>query len=340
VKTSDLDFVYPEELVATEPSQDFRALLSRQGALSELTSKEEFLGLFQKGDVLVINDTQVEKRRVFLKSGLEVLFVRPHRGQNNVWEVLFPARSVKLGGSLELPGGVTATLQRKGLPQLVHLSQELTSEYFDTYGELALPPYIQKARGERHNREFDQKWYQTAWARNPGSQAAPTASLHFTSQDLEHLEAKGVFVEKLTLHVGLGTFLPVKTERLEEHPMHKEEVHIPAETLERVFQAQKQGQRIWALGTTVTRALETWSQGGLIQEAGRGVSGEADLFIRPGYSFQVVSGLLTNFHQPQSTLLALVAAFAGTEDVLKAYQWAIKRRFQLFSYGDLTVWMN
>lgn len=363
MRTSDLHYDYPEYLVAKEPQDDFRTLYVETNEPIEI-AKKQLLQYFRPGDVLVINDTKVLRRRVTSTNGLEILFLNEVASFNSSpgfqpqgfqrWSVLFPAREIKDGATFTLPGfqggplnnePITARLIERGLPQVIEVSRPLDEAYFAEHAELALPPYIQKARGERRNRPEDINWYQSAWACQPGSFAAPTASLHFTSTDLEYLQACGVTIAPLTLHVGLGTFLPIKTTHLEEHVMHKEFAFLPTPTVRAILQAQqneirahnKTRQRVWALGTTVTRALESWGNG-LLQETVGGYVGETDLFIHAGYKFKVVEGLLTNFHQPGSTLLALVTAFAGYERVMNAYKWAIKNNFRLFSYGDLSVW--
>lgn len=334
--TKLFDFTYPESLVATEPRLGFRTMwVAGQAAPTEL-QPSEIIHIFKPGDLLVLNDTKVLKRRVTTPQGLEILFLESL--PDNTWEVLFPARGVKDNVDFPLPGGLTAQLVERGLPQKIKVSGPLTESYFSEHGELALPPYIQKARGERHNRETENSIYQTAWAQKPGSYAAPTASLHFQNQDLEKFREVGVQTATLTLHVGLGTFLPVKTENLEEHKMHAEEIFIPRETIEKIVATKKAGGRVWALGTTVTRALESWARGKLSETSKGDVAGASDLFITPGFQFEVVDALMTNFHQPKSTLLALVSAWAGRENVLSAYQWAIEKKFRLFSYGDLTIW--
>jgi S-adenosylmethionine:tRNA ribosyltransferase-isomerase len=341
--TNDLDYLFPAELIATEPRADYRIL---KGAMSasekpvELNLGELF-ALFKSGDVLVINDTRVVKRRVFA-GDLEILFIEPVQGAERAWRVLFPARDLKVGAKIALPGGLTATLKEKGLPQTLEVDGELAPEYFTVHGEFALPPYIQKARGERHSQDQDAKWYQTAWAdqNKSGSCAAPTASLHFSESDLAKLKAKGVQIHRLTLHVGIGTFLPVKTDNLEDHKMHGEYIEIPASTLAAIKAAKQNGAKIWALGTTVARSLESYGQSLLeIDSSGR-ATGLSSLFIKPGFEWQWVDGLLTNFHQPKSTLVALVAAFAGLENVLASYAYAVEKRFRLFSYGDLSVWIK
>ena len=331
----DLDFSYPDDLVAQFPQRPTRVLWNEQGHSSEIDIAE-LIRRIPAGDVLVINDSKVLPRRIFSAEDLEILFIQ--ETAHNEWEVLFPARQLKKGHDLHLPDGVTAQLLESGLPQKIGVSQKLTSEYFEIHGELPLPPYIQKARGARHQNEDDKTKYQTAWAEKPGSLASPTASLHFSNVDLQTLKQKGVQVVHVTLHVGLGTFLPIKTENLDEHQMHAEYVEIPASTWQTIARAKNENHKVWALGTTVARTLES-AQAGLLTQTGDRFSGATRLFIQPGFQFQVVDRLLTNFHQPKSTLLALVAAFAGLENVKRAYAWAIERKMRLFSYGDLSAWL-
>lgn len=339
MKTSELLFDYPAELIATYPQHPSRVLFNHNGQSSEL-QWGEFLNRFQTGDILVINDTKVLKRRVFSNDGHEILFLDPtNQLDSQSWQVLFPSKKLKVGDKISLPLGLTAELLQKGIPQTLKLSEPVTEAYFDRVGELPLPPYIQKARNERHNRERENETYQTMWASVPGSLAAPTASLHFGPQDLEFLKAKGVTILTITLHVGLGTFLPVTTENLIEHKMHAEWVEIPSKYWQKIQEAKAKNTPIWALGTTVVRSLESQALG-RFELRGTSYSGTTDLMIRPGFKFQVVDRLLTNFHQPQSTLIALVMAFAGKENVLATYQWAIEKKFRLFSYGDLSYWVK
>jgi len=334
MKTGDLDFTYPEELIATSPHKVSRVMWVENEP--QETTVSQLISRFKPEDILVINETRVIKARVICRSGLEILFIKNLTG--NQWEVLCPARRWSRDGEV-LPDGTTVKLVKTGLPQVIEVERALDSAYFEKYGDIPLPPYIQEKRGERSSREADQKDYQTAWARVTGSLAAPTASLHFKAHDIDKIRARGVEVVPLTLHVGLGTFLPIHSENLDEHKMHSEWVSIPRSTLEKIRQAQESGGRVWALGTTVLRALESWGEERL-RETPEGVEGETDLFIKPGYDFKVVDVLMTNFHQPQSTLLALVGGFAGLDKVLSCYQWAIAREFRLFSYGDLTVWIR
>lgn len=347
----DLDFEYPEQLVATERAKTSRVMKVEAGHPSELANGvSDIASLMRAGDVLVLNDTKVLKRRVFTESGLEILFLSEcdvngalvQTNQPTTWQVLCPSSRWKQGTILSLPGGVTLQLVSRGRPQIVEMSRALDSSFFEQYGEMPLPPYIQKARGERHNRELDKLDYQTAWAEKPGSLAAPTASLHFTQDDLHEIQSRGVKIVYLTLHVGLGTFLPITVENLDDHVMHGESAEISRAAWDTIQSAKNSGHHVWALGTTVTRTLESAAGGKLrsVREGSVAFEGSTDLFIRPGYKFQVVDRLLTNFHQPQSTLIALVAAFSSLGTVKNAYAWAIENKFRLFSYGDLSLWIN
>ncbi len=332
MKTSilpDLLFDYPESLVATQPQKPPRVAWVEKGEAQEI-SFAEMLDKIPAGDVLVVNDTRVLKRRVFA-GPLEILFLSSNEDRTE-WEVLFPSRDLRVGDSISLPLGRQMTLIAKGRPQKVRTDIPLEESYFEEVAELPLPPYIQKARGERHQVSEDQNWYQTAWAEKPGSLAAPTASLHFTASDLEKLKQRGVQIESITLHVGLGTFLPLTEEMIQKQALHQERVEILPDVWERLQKAKLDGRKIWALGTTVTRSLESAAQG-------RGLQFETDLFIQPGFEYRIVDRLMTNFHQPGSSLLALVMAFAGKESVQKAYQWAIQNEFKLFSYGDFSIWI-
>ncbi len=332
---SELDYAYPESLIATAPEKQFRTLLSLAGQGPQEISKAQIFDLFQAGDVLVLNDTRVLKRRLFTGDGLEILFINSEDSLH--WDVLFMARDLKVGDQIELPHGFKIELLAKGLPQKVRASSPLHESYFEELGEFALPPYIQKARGVRKTQKEDSDWYQTEWATHPGSCAAPTASLHFTKEDLTEFKKRGVDVRYVTLHVGIGTFLPVKTENLNDHIMHSETAIVSGATVEALRNARKNGRKIWALGTTVTRTLESLDLK-LSPNQNGDYAGGTDLFIRPGFEFKWVDGLLTNFHQPRSTLLSLVSAFAGIERTRRVYSFAVDTRFRLFSYGDLSIW--
>ncbi|MFV3409327.1 tRNA preQ1(34) S-adenosylmethionine ribosyltransferase-isomerase QueA [Bdellovibrio bacteriovorus] len=336
MKLTDLDFSYPEELIATSPVRPSRVMWVEGELEPQEISLQELLSRIPAGDVLVVNNTRVLKRRVF-SGDVEILFLKQINATD--WEVLFPSKKFKIGAALELPLGVQMTLLQKGRPQTVRLSQEVGEDYFQKVAELPLPPYIQKAREQRHTVEADESWYQTAWNKSPGSFAAPTASLHFSADDIEGLKKRGVKVLEVTLHVGLGTFLPVTAEDLNDHDMHEEYVEISASTWAAVQNAKAEGRRIWSLGTTTSRSLESAAQGLLGDMSEAGFSGFTKLLIQPGYQYKVVDCLMTNFHQPQSTLVALVAGFSSLNRVKACYQWAIERKFRLFSYGDLTVWV-
>lgn len=337
MKLSELDYDYPEELVAMEPRRPSRVLWVQGGDIREVTI-QDILARIDTDDLLVINDTKVEPRRVFAKNSsgdtVEVLFVQSE--EPTLWQVLLPSRQLKSDKKVHFQDGMIGTLEKGGRPQFLRLSKPITTDFFLQYGDMPLPPYIQSARDERRSRSDDQNWYQTEWAQKIGSSAAPTASLHFSNEDLANLKSKGVRVESLTLHVGLGTYLPITVEDLNEHIMHKEWVVIPAELVEKL----KTAKHVWALGTTVARAIESWAQGLLQKNEDGSCSGWTGLLIQEGYQWSKVDRLLTNFHQPQSTLLALVCGFAGKNRVFEAYKYAIHHRFKLFSYGDLSVWVK
>lgn len=335
MKKSDLQFSFPPELIATTPLRPSRVLWNEPSQGPAEIELAQLFDKFQAGDLLVINDTKVLPTRMVTSTGEEILFVKS-LGEKE-WEVLFPARSFSIGHEFKLPGEVGAQLIQKGLPQKLRVSHELTPDYFYQHGRVNLPPYILSERGKERLRTEDHQWYQTAWAQCEGSVAAPTASLHFSIQDLETLKKRGVEVERITLHVGLGTFFPLREEDLTVHKMHAEWVSVDERVIHKAKQVRHSGRRVWALGTTVVRALESVAQGKINAQEGV-YRGESRLFIYPPFQFQLVNGLLTNFHQPESTLLALVGAFFGMKEVKEAYAYAIERGFRLFSYGDLSVW--
>jgi S-adenosylmethionine:tRNA ribosyltransferase-isomerase len=369
MKKQELQFLFPETLIATEPAKVSRIF----SALSEFKEigMSHLFNEFQEGDLLIINDTKVLPRRIFSlpeknkstealssteffgltgatntangsrtanvvnNDSLEILFLSSE--DQMCWNVLFPAKRTKLGDKIKLPGSVEICLNEKGLPQKVKSNIPLDESYFEKFGDVPIPPYIQKVRQERKSKPQDKNWYQTHWAKFGGSFAAPTASLHFKHQHLAELQQRGVSIEKVTLHVGMGTFLPVHTEDLKDHKMHQEQVFIAAKVWDLIQETKKKDRKVWALGTTVARALESIPQNKLSQNE-KGFVGSTDLLILPGFQFEVVDRLLTNFHQPESTLLALVYAFAGSEKVKTGYRWAIENQFRLFSYGDLSLW--
>ena len=335
MKLADLKFDYPAALIATSPVRPSRVMWVESGQVPREISVLELLASVPAGDVLVINNTKVLKRRVFAEEDIEVLFLdKIDQAENsNTWKVLFPSKKFQVGQELTLPRGFKMRLLEKGRPQLVEVTPALSDSDFAEIAELPLPPYIQKARDSRHNSTEDEAWYQTAWASQPGSMAAPTASLHFTKSDIESLKNRGVQVLELTLHVGLGTFLPVVTEDLNQHQMHSEQYEISLENWNQILATKLAKKKVWALGTTTTRVLETMARTNSLK-------GYTSLLLQPGSEFNIVDRLLTNFHQPESTLLALVASFSSLEQVKQNYAWAIERKFRLFSYGDLSVWIK
>jgi S-adenosylmethionine:tRNA ribosyltransferase-isomerase len=350
VSLKDLDFAHPDELVATVPSRPTRVMWVESSDIKSNNSATpsvqpieltitQLLEQFAAGDLLVLNNTRVIKRRVFtIDEDIEVLFVAQLNELE--WEVLSPLRGRPLEKPLLLPGGIELLVTQRGLPQRVRSNKALPADYFEQFGEMPLPPYIRRVRGQSHTQPQDESWYQTAWAEHPGSSAAPTASLHFSNDDIQFLRNKGVEIQYVTLHVGLGTYLPVKTDRLQDHRMHHEWAEVPASTWEAIGRVQKNGRKVWALGTTAVRALESVPKGKLVAQEDSAFRGETDLFIHDDFEFKVVDRMLTNFHQPQSTLLALVASFAGLKKTMDAYHWAVEKQFRLFSYGDLSVWIR
>lgn len=331
------DFELPPELIAQRPLEERTAsrllyLDKKSGNISHHTFAD-LVHLLKAGDVLVLNDTKVRPARLIgVKEGtgakVEVLLL--NRVEEDVWETLVkPGRRVKPGVTLLFGDGrlqAQCTGETSAGGRYLRFSyQGIFEEILAELGQVPLPPYIRQALD-------DPDRYQTVYARHEGSAAAPTAGLHFDQKLLAQLAANGVEIRYLTLHVGLGTFRPVQTERVEDHKMHAEFFQLPAETARAINGAKKEGRRIIGVGTTTVRTLETvakWCKGGL-----KPLSGWTDLFIYPGFQFQVIDGLITNFHLPKSTLIMLVSAFAGRERVLRAYQEAIAQRYRFFSFGD------
>jgi S-adenosylmethionine:tRNA ribosyltransferase-isomerase len=331
----DFDFWLPPELIAQHPAATRSAarLLDGTGALPTDRVFSDLPGLLREGDLLVSNDTKVMKARLFghKPSGakVELLVERVLRG-NEVLAHMKVSRKPGPGAQLQMEGGFTARLLGRwpdAQGALFHLA--LSNDAGDDpyalmarHGHVPLPPYI-----GHNDTPDDEARYQSVFARHPGAVAAPTAALHFDAALLAALHARGVRRASLTLHVGAGTFAPVKVHRISEHVMHREWYHIPQETIDAIEATRRCGGRVVAVGTTTTRTLESWAGDGRLQ-------GDTDIFITPGYPFQVVDLLLTNFHLPRSTLLMLVSAFAGRERILALYRHAIERRYRFYSYGD------
>jgi len=333
MRTTDFSFNLPEELIAQTPSErrgESRLLVLDRGS-GELTHSavRTIAEFVPSGAVMVFNDSRVRRARLFASTPnggrVEVLLLR--REGPALWAAL-TTRMAKLtpGKRLELPEGIEAeVVEALADERVFRLSREIDDDYLERNGHLPLPPYIR-----REDAPTDAERYQTVYARERGSSAAPTAGLHFTEGILSGLEAAGVVLRFVTLHVGLGTFLPVRSESIEDHRMHREEYSIPAATADAVNAAKRDGRPVVAVGTTSVRTLESaWTEEGLPAAAG-----STNIFIYPGYRFKAVDMLFTNFHTPESTLLMLVSAFAGRERILSAYQEAVRERYRFFSYGD------
>ncbi len=360
LQTSDFDFEYPDELVAktAKPRGESRILsISRDKDKFEELSWQKFSFLFEKGDVLVLNDSRViwARLKISKASGSEgeVFFLKAHGDQ---WEVLSKGLNLNVGKEILLPGSLPARVIRVGRTSDIKILKSVDlKSYFEKHGHVPLPPYITNLRDPKVDYEIqDRSRYQNIWATHLGSVAAPTAGLHLTEEFLRELKERGVNVAYVTLHVGAGTFLPITTEKLDEFEIHSEFMEVGEETCQIILKAQAGGKKIWACGTTCLRALET-AVIASPKNTGRlplisPFLGETQLFIQPGYRFLVVDGLLTNFHQPRSSLLVLAATFAtrqvatteteskrSIQKIIRAYQWAIEKKFRLFSYGDLTV---
>lgn len=330
---SDFHFELPEELIAQKPPErrgDSRLLVVEGDRLHDLRFNDITRWL-HADDLLVFNDTRVIPARLYgyKTSGgkVEVLIERIIDEQRALAHVR-ASRAPKANDSLLLENAIKATvLGRRGdLFDLDFSAGQPLLDLLDQYGHIPLPPYI----GRADNTE-DKERYQTVFARRPGAVAAPTAGLHFDKALLETLAQQGVEMAFITLHVGAGTFQPVRSERVEAHRMHSELVTVSAEVCERIRATHKRGGRVVAVGTTVVRSLESACQQ---NHAIRPLSGETDIFIYPGYTFRCVDAMITNFHLPESTLLMLVAAFAGYDRILRAYHHAIAERYRFFSYGD------
>jgi S-adenosylmethionine:tRNA ribosyltransferase-isomerase len=337
------DFAYdlPPELIAQAPPPERSAgrmlVLDRGTAALADRRIRDLPDFLAPGDLLVLNDTRVVAARVFgtKPSGgrVELLLERPVGDQEALVQ-LRASKPIRDGLEISTPGGGVQVLSREDDLWRVRLPAAVL-DFFDRWGQVPLPPYIQ-----RPAEELDQQRYQTIFARERGAVAAPTASLHFDEPLLTELRARQVSLAFVTLHVGAGTFQPVRADDLESHVMHSERAAVGAATCEAIMRARSAGRRVIAAGTTVVRALESAAASAHGESSGAAPlrmtpwSGETRLFIRPGFRFRVVDALLTNFHLPESTLLMLVCAFAGREPVMRAYRHAVEERYRFFSYGD------
>jgi len=331
----DFDFYLPEELIAQHPleKRDASRLLVLDKHTGEIKERSftEIVDFLVPGDVLVVNNTKVIPARLLgTKKGtgakIEVFLLTP-RPEKDYWEVLVkPGKRAKIGTEITFGAGqleATVVDETKAGGRIIKFNyQGVFNQILDELGQMPLPPYI-KSKLE------DKERYQTVYAKNEGSAAAPTAGLHFTPELLAKIKNHGVEIVEILLHVGLGTFRPVKVEKIEEHEMHPEYYRVSEEAAGKINKALKEKRRVIAVGTTSVRTLESAYENGVL--AGEGWT---DIFIYPGYEFKVISGLLTNFHLPKSTLIMLVSALAGRENILKAYNHAVNNRYRFFSFGD------
>jgi S-adenosylmethionine:tRNA ribosyltransferase-isomerase len=336
---SDYDYELPEGRIARYPAEqrdESRLLLLTEDGSTRHLRFRDIVELFRPGDVLVVNETKVFPARLLGRkptgAPAEVFLLRPvpEAGDPHLWEALVrPGSKLKPGRTVVISDDLTVEVRDSapGSGRVVRLVTELpVAEAIERHGHVPLPPYL-----GREEEPLDRERYQTVYARESGSVAAPTAGLHFTPQILANLEARGVRRAAVTLHVGMGTFRPVEGDDIEAHEMHHEWYAVPESAAAVINEAREGGGRVWAVGTTTVRTLESVADArGRIRAA----TGTTDLFIRPGYAFRAVDCLLTNFHLPRSTLLMLVAAFAGYGRTMTAYGEAIREGYRFYSYGD------
>lgn len=336
MKTDDFDYELPEELIAQTPilNRDQSKMMVLDKKTGEIKHQQfhDLIDLLDTNDVLVINDSKVLPARLYgikdtTNAAIELLLLKDVG--NDTWECLAkPAKRVKVGTTISFGEGMLKATcleeQEEGIRILKFEYEGILFEILDQLGEMPLPPYI-------HEKLEDKNRYQTVYAKEEGSAAAPTAGLHFTKELLEALKEKGVTIVPVTLHVGLGTFRPVSVEDVKSHKMHSEFYQMSKESAEALTKAKQEGKRIISVGTTSTRTLETiYHTYGGFQEC----SGWTDIFIYPGFQFLAIDALITNFHLPKSTLVMLVSALAGKEFILNAYQEAVKNEYRFFSFGD------
>ncbi|WP_422124797.1 tRNA preQ1(34) S-adenosylmethionine ribosyltransferase-isomerase QueA [Planococcus sp. X10-3] len=337
MNVNDFDFQLPEELIAQTPLLDRTSsrllVMNKESGRTDHKHFRDIIDYLHEGDTLVLNDTRVLPARLMgvkedTGANIEVLLLK--QIEDDVWETLVkPAKKVKVGTVVSFGEGLlraecTGILDHGGR-HFKMIYDGIFYEILDQLGEMPLPPYIRE-------KLEDQDRYQTVFAKERGSAAAPTAGLHFTDELLKEIEGKGVNIAFITLHVGLGTFRPVSVESIEDHEMHAEFYRINAETAQLINDTKSRGGRVISVGTTSTRTLESVANkfGGELQED----SGWTDIFIFPGYEFQAIDGLITNFHLPKSTLVMLVSALSNRDHILNAYNEAVNERYRFFSFGD------
>lgn len=335
MNTSDFYYDLPEELIAqtpAEPRDSSRLLVyNRQDGSVQHKVFREVIDFLNPGDALVINDTRVIPARLYGKkqdTGREVEFLLLNQLTADTWEVIMrPGKKLRVRDRVAFADDLQAEILEKkddGITKVKFYFEGLFEALLDEYGNMPLPPYITK-------RLEDQERYQTVYAKERGSAAAPTAGLHFTPELMEKIRQKGIDIIPVLLHVGLGTFRPVKVDNVENHKMHSEYYSISGDSARRINETRARGGRIVAVGTTSVRTLESVAaEDGTVKEQ----SGNTEIFIYPGYRFKCVDALITNFHLPESTLLMLISAFMGKEEVLDLYRLAVEERYRFFSFGD------
>ncbi|MBM7648984.1 S-adenosylmethionine:tRNA ribosyltransferase-isomerase [Bacillus ectoiniformans] len=337
MKVEDFDFDLPEELIAQTPLEERATsrlmVLNKESGKTAHSVFKNITDYLKPGDCLVLNDTRVLPARLYgLKADtgakIEVLLLKQEASDQ--WETLVkPAKRIKTGSTIEFGDGRLKAVcvgEKEHGGRILEFSYDgIFYEVLDELGEMPLPPYIKEQLEEKDR-------YQTVFAKERGSAAAPTAGLHFTEELLEEIREMGVHIAFITLHVGLGTFRPVSVDSIEEHDMHAEFYQVTEGTARLINEVKEKGGRIISVGTTSTRTLETVARdhGGKMEAA----SGWTDIFIYPGFTFQAIDGMITNFHLPKSTLIMLISALAGQENVLKAYKEAVDERYRFFSFGD------
>lgn len=335
MKVSDFNYNLPEELIAQVPlekrDESRLMVLNREKQTIEDKTFKDIIDYLEPGDCLVRNNTKVIPARIYGKkeTGAHVEFLLLNNIEGDIWEsIVRPGNKLHIGTKVIFGDGLLEAeildIMPGGTRKVEFHYNGIFNEILDQIGLMPLPPYI-------HEELKDNDRYQTVYAKYEGSAAAPTAGLHFTPELLKKIEEKGVKIANVTLHVGIGTFRPVKEDTVENHEMHSEHYYIKQEDAEKINNAKKEGRRVIAVGTTSCRVLETIAdENGIVKET----EGDTKIFIYPGYKFKCLDGLITNFHLPQSTLLMLVSALAGKEYIMKAYKEAVKEKYRFFSFGD------
>ncbi len=341
MKTSDFNFDLPEELIAQKPSgirgNDKLMFFNKTTGAVEHFRMENLVDLIEPNTLMIFNNSKVRRSRCYgikTDSGREqeFMFLNQTSPEGDVWNTMVKgAKKVKAGNVYKFPDGSEGVIvedsKNNGTEfRFIKFQNRIDESWFERNGHIPLPPYIR-----REDDDTDSERYQTIYAKETGSAACPTAGLHFTEELLDKLRKKGIELEWITLHVGLGTFLPVRAENIEEHKMHEEYYTIPYDVAEKINIAKKEGRPILAVGTTSVRTLESATdENGIVHGGTRGTS----IFMYPGYKFKIVDQMFTNFHTPESTLIMLVSAFAGRENILNAYKIAVENKYRFFSYGD------